>query len=96
MPNKISAVEEIKREMRTGWPYGASEAYKRIPILLDRITELEAALAPFATIAAKIGKHTLPHELTQVYMRDLVSALEFMDPTNSPRVVQQDFGIPAE
>lgn len=96
MPNFIGPVEDVKKEMRTGWAFGASEAYKRIPTLLKRIEELEAALAPFASTGAKNFKLVQDNELVTVYMRDLVRALEFMDPQNTVRNVPQDWGLPAE
>jgi len=96
MPNQIGLVEAIKKEMRTGWPYGASEAYKKIPVLIERITELEAALAPFAQVAAKNIKFVHPSELTHVHMNDLIRALEFMDASNISRAEVEDFGLPAE
>ena len=96
MPNFIGPVEDIKREMRMGWPYGAAEAYKRIPTLLKRIEELEAALAPFASTGSKNFKFAKDEEMVSVYMKDLVRALEFMDAQNTVRNIPQDWGIPAE
>jgi hypothetical protein len=96
MPNLINAVKAIKKELQTGWPFGASEAYKRVPVLLKRIDELEAALAPFAATGAKNMKFVHPTEMTEVYMKDLIRALEFMDPKNSLNKIPEDFGLPAE
>jgi hypothetical protein len=96
MPNRILAVENVKREMQKGWPYGASEAYKHIPSLLRRIEELENALTPFAIIADKNAGLINRDEMTNVYFKDCITALEFMDRANSAQPVKEDFGIPAE
>jgi hypothetical protein len=95
--NLINAVDAIAKEQRRGWPYGQGDVHKLVPVLMARITELEAALSPFATVAAK-NMHVQPENgLQSVYFTDLINALETLDENNSKPLKREDFfDFPAE
>jgi hypothetical protein len=93
MPNHIATAERVAKEMRQGWPNGTTHLYKVVPALLNRIAELENALAPFAR------NGTLPSasELVYAYHKDCVHAKDMLDSRQSVRPKEDTFfSTPAE
>lgn len=92
--NLIVVVDSVKREMELGMPNGMTDGFMRkIPFLLRRIDELEAALVPFARAYEVNEKFT--EEMVQVYKVDTMKAAAVMDRRNSIEMPKQLPEIPA-
>jgi hypothetical protein len=74
--NLTKQTDKIRQRVRVGFPNGVDEESRNdLPTLLNRIEELETALAPFAKLAM------LPNdgkELVMCYSRDCEKALQAM------------------
>lgn len=82
MPNHIAPVNAILKAVRSGYPDGIESVGRMLPVLFDRIGELEQALSAFAAKAAQAGSNDgLP--LVQVYLRDCQSAYNALDEAQS-------------
>ena len=85
MKNRITEVESIKLEFSKGMPDGLDEQFlKKIPILFERIHELEIALIPFAnayTVNQNVFKNTshTPPELLNVYLENCKRAFDILN-----------------
>ena len=91
MPNKIRTVEAVKREMRKGWPFGASEAYKHIPALTWLVLmNWNKYYFLLQSIADKNAGLINRGEMATVYFDDCISAFEYMDPANSEKSRTRD------
>jgi hypothetical protein len=100
MRNNILSVQEVRRRYHAGYPEGSSDFVADIPVLLQRIVQLEAALFPFAR-AGKLDNYG--KELCSVYYKDCQTALGVVEEGNSlpPQPHPRDIGraryeIPAE
>jgi hypothetical protein len=92
--NHIIPVKEIEKRVSTGFPEGADViSTKQIPILLERIRELEAALAPFARIGVTLTSETPP--LVDCYAKDCANAYEMLNEAASIRPAPIAYEIPA-
>lgn len=96
MPNLIDPVQAILKQVRTGYPEGIEPIVKQLPVLFERINELESALAPFARAALNAGDNNgLP--MIQVYLSDAKNAFNALDSRQSvPVHANQEQYLPAE
>jgi hypothetical protein len=82
MPNRKVLADKVREEYKNGLPDGLDEQFmRRMPVLFDRIRELERALTPF--IRAQRANEQYPKELVEVYYKDLIRARDVMDPRQS-------------
>lgn len=71
MSKLIGEVKLVERRMRSGYPAGVDEqSYRDIPLLLNRIQELESTLLPFA----HVGNRPSEYQMVSVYYADCVAA----------------------
>lgn len=93
--NRLLYANRIKEEVTKGLPDGLDESLlKNIPILFERIDELERALAPFAR--AVQPNATSGRELIEVYFKDCVNAMGMLDPNNAHPLPKKQLFYPAE
>lgn len=99
MPNRMKDVERIEKAMHKGWPEGTSELHREIPVLLDRIKELENALVPFARvwIVEKNNPNAHSEFLVNVYLKHCKHAFDKIDVNQAVKPKEDDFfSLPAE
>ena len=94
--NILELLQDIKKRVRGGFPGGVDvESHRQIPFLINRVEELESALAPFARIAKAEAsvKTTNPNHLVSCRLSDCVTARKLIDPEFHPVSKTEDPGI---
>lgn len=94
--NILELLQEVKKRVRSGFPGGVDvESHRQIPFLINRVEELEAALAPFARIAkAEATVRTdNPNHLVSCRLTDCVTARKLIDPEFHPASPKEQPGI---
>lgn len=93
--NRMLYTQKIQEAYFRGLPDGLSEdLIRQIPVLFERIKELELALVPFARahdVNKQFGK-----ELTEVYMKDCLTAKKMIDPRYAHPLPGKQYEYPAE
>ena len=85
MPKNLRILaDNLHSEYLRGMPDGLDEKFFiDVEILFNRIKELEHALEPFAQTGYRIWNKNETAELVHVHRKDLVKAIETMDPANA-------------
>lgn len=97
MPNHMLLAQSVEKEVAKGMPDGMTENFlKKLPYLLNRIKELENALAPLAGVYARNRAVAESHnlEMQEVYFKDLKNAFNVMD-INQSYVPKKETLFPA-
>jgi hypothetical protein len=82
MPNHINFVEAIRNDIAKDMPNGMDSSFlNKVPFLIKRIDELEAALVPFARAYNMNKQYNKPAAM--VNTSDLKHADDMMDPKQS-------------
>lgn len=97
MKNILEFLDNVRKRVSTGFPTGVdAESQKQIPVLMQRIEELQRALAPFARIAvaeSTVARDGTAHTLVNCRLTDCVTARKLIDPKFHPATPKEQPGI---
>lgn len=88
-------VDAIKTKVLRGFPNGVEDARKDIPLLLERIRELENGLWSFARIAT-IADPNASGDVVQCYRKDVIKAWQLLDANQGDVPPAPQIEFPAE
>lgn len=94
--NILELLQAVRKRVRAGFPNGVdAESHRQIPFLINRVEELESALAPFARIAKAEStvRHDNPNHLVNCRLTDCVTARKLIDPEFHPATPAEQPGI---
>lgn len=93
--NLSKLCEDIVKEYTMGMPDGVDEVFlRKLPVLFERINELEQALYPFARLGNRSLSNAEKAELIYCNTKDCVEAYNVLD-SNQAYVPKKTYYYPA-